>query len=228
MDKELFFAINGFAYSFEDKLWAVLTNLSDGLYSFVLLLPFIYKKPQYIWSVLLATIIFTIFGQAAKHILQIPRPPQILAPNEIHLIGPDWGTNAFPSGHASMIFNLAGVFALTTSKKWLRIILIAAASVIAFTRVAVGVHWPLDVLAGAALGWITVWLGLKIAQRTPWGWGCYAQKFLGAILLIACIVLFFLDYTGHTNIMREQRLFALVFFIFGSIQYVKVYTTRDI
>ena len=54
-----------------------------------------------------------------------------------------------------------------------------------------------------------------------------AQKILGAILLIACVVLFFLDYTGHTNIMREQRLFALVFFVFGSIQYLKVYTTRD-
>ena len=191
MDRELFFAINGFAYNFEDKLWAVLTNLSDGLYSFVLLLPFIYKKPQYIWSVLLATILFSIFGQAAKHVLQVPRPPQVLAPNEIHLIGPDWGTNAFPSGHASMIFNLAGVFVLTTSKKWLRIILIVAASIIAFTRVAVGVHWPLDVVAGAALGWITVWLGLKIAQRTPWGWGRYGPENIGCdpVDRLCCVVL---------------------------------------
>jgi len=226
LDKELFFAINGFAYNFEDKLWAVLTNLSDGLYSFVLLLPFIYKKPQYIWSVLLAAILFTIFGQAAKHILHVPRPPQILDPNEVHLIGPDWGTNALPSGHAAMIFNLAGVFALTTSKKWLRIALIACAAIIAFTRVAVGVHWPLDVVAGAALGWIAVWVGLKIAQQTPWGYRALAQKILGAILLIACVVLFFLDYTGHINIMREQRLFALVLFVFGFIQYVKIYKAK--
>lgn len=226
LNKDLFFAINGFAYNFEDKLWAVLTNLSDGLITFVLLLPFIYKKPQYIWSVLLAAILFTIFGQTAKHVLQIPRPPQVLAPNEVHLIGPDWGANAFPSGHASMIFNLAGVFALTTAKKWFRIVLIAAASVIALTRVAVGVHWPLDVVAGAALGWITIWLGLKLAQRTPWGWGSWAQKILGAILLMACVVLFFLDYTGHANIMREQRIFALVFFIIGFSQYIKVYKTK--
>ena len=171
-------------------------------------------------------ILFTIFGQTAKHVLQIPRPPQVLAPNEVHLIGPDWGANAFPSGHASMIFNLAGVFAMTTSRKWLRILLIVAAAFIAFTRVAVGVHWPLDVLAGAALGWIAVWLGLKIAQQTPWGYGRLAQMILGAILLIACVVLFFLDYTGHADIMREQRIFALVFFIIGFIQYRKVYKTK--
>jgi membrane-associated phospholipid phosphatase len=226
LNQELFFAINGFAYNFQDKLWALLTNLSDGLFTFVLLLPFVYKKPQYIWSVLLAAVLFTIFGQAVKHLLHVPRPPQVLAPNEVHLIGPDWGANAFPSGHAAMIFNLAGAFALTTSKKWLRVILICAAAFIALTRIAVGVHWPLDVVAGAALGWIMVWLGLKLAQRTPWGWGRVAQKILGAILLIACVVLFFVDYTGQTNIMREQRIFALVFFVFGASEYFKVYKTK--
>jgi membrane-associated phospholipid phosphatase len=227
LNRELFFAINGFAYQFQDKLWAILTNLSDGLYSFVLLLPFIHKKPQYIWAVLLATILFTIFGQAAKHILQVPRPPQILAPNEVNLIGPDWGTNAFPSGHASMIFNIAGVIALTTAKKWLRLLLISAAAIIALTRVAVGVHWPLDVAAGAALGWLTVWLGLKLAQKTPWGWGRWSQRIMGAILLIACGMLFFLDYTGHTNIMREQRIFALGFFVMGLLEYLKIFKEKS-
>lgn len=223
LNRELFFAINGFAYQFEDKLWAVLTNLSDGLYSFVLLLPFIHKKPQYIWSVLLAAILFTIFGQAVKHILHVPRPPQVLAPNEVNLIGPDWGTNAFPSGHASMIFIIAGALALTAANKWFRILLIAAAAVVALTRVAVGVHWPLDVVVGAAVGWLAVWLGLRIAQKTPWGWGWWAQRIFGAILLLACVVLFFLDYTGQTNIMREQRIFASVFFVIGFIQYLKIY-----
>ena len=223
LNRDLFFAINSFAAQFVDKLWALVTFFSDGLVTFVILLPFIYRKPQYIWAVLLAAILFTVAGQGIKHMLNVPRPPRVLEPHEFNLIGPDWGQNAFPSGHASMVFNLVGVFILTTAKKWLRWVLIAVGVFIALSRTAVGVHWPLDIVAGAMMGWLTVWLGLKLVPYTRWGWSGIGQKILGGILLLAAVALFVADYTGFANIMTAQRVIAAVFFLIGASEYLKLY-----
>jgi membrane-associated phospholipid phosphatase len=223
LNRDLFFAINGFAAQFVDKLWARVTFFSDGLVTFVILLPFIYRKPQYIWAVLLAAILFTLAGQGIKHLMNVPRPPRVLEPHEFNLIGPDWGQNAFPSGHASMVFNLVGVFILTTAKKWLRWILLAVGTFIAFSRIAVGVHWPLDVVAGMLMGWLTIWLGLKLVPYTRWGWSGIGQKILGVLLLVACAAMFFADYTGFINIMTEQRVIAAVFFLVGASEYLRLY-----
>lgn len=222
-NKELFLLINQASLFTGDKLWAVLTFFSDGLVSFVILLPFIYRKPRLIWAVFIAAVLFTLFGQAVKHIARVPRPPQVFSPDEFHLIGPDWGHNSFPSGHASMIFNLAGVFCLTVRKNWIRFCLISLAAIIALSRIVVGVHWPVDVLAGAALGWITVWIGLVISKKTSWAWTGVGQKVLGGVLLVGCALLFFVDYTGHDSIMLFQRMIALVFLVFGGHEYARVY-----
>jgi len=223
LNRMLFLAINGFAAQFADKLWAIITFFSDGLVSFVILLPLIHRKPQYIWSVLVAALLFTLLGQGIKHLMHVPRPPKVLASHEFNLIGPDWGQNSFPSGHASMIFNLVGVFALTTARRWLRWVLIALGAVIALSRTAVGVHWPQDVVAGALIGWVTVWLGLKLTPHTRWGWQKLGQKILGAVLLAAAVTMFFVDYSGFPDIMTEQRLIAVIFFTLGSWQYLNIY-----
>jgi membrane-associated phospholipid phosphatase len=219
----LFLIVNSLSKYTGDMMWAVLTFFSDGLVSFIILLPWIKKKPKLIWAVLIAAILFTLFGQGIKRIVDVPRPPQMLPADTFHLIGPDWGQHAFPSGHAAMIFILAGVFVFTISQKWLRWPLIAFASLIALSRVVVGVHWPLDILAGAAIGWVGVWIGLLISKYTNWGWRGIGQKIVGAILLVACVVLFFVDYTGYKGIMALQRLIAIVFFTVGMNEYLKIY-----
>lgn len=57
---------------------------------------------------------------------------------------------SFPSDHASASFALAVGIAVYRLR--LGIVLLALASVVAFARVYVGVHYPGDVLGGAALG----------------------------------------------------------------------------
>jgi len=225
---EIFLYINQISSLTGDKLWAVLTFFSDGLVSFVILLPFIFRKPRLIWAVFVAAVLFTVLGQGIKHITQIPRPPQVLASDRFHLIGPDWGHNSFPSGHASMIFNLAGVFSLTVLKNWIRFLLIGVALIIAVSRVVVGVHWPIDILAGAAMGWITVWIGLVVSKKTAWAWKGIGQKIMGAVLIFGCVLLFFVDYTGHQNIMFFQRIIALIFLIMGGHEYARVYSWKGL
>lgn len=69
-------------------------------------------------------------------------------------------TSSFPSGHATVAFACATVIALAVPR--LRRRLFALAALIAFSRVYVGVHYPLDVLAGAALG-VAIGLGVSAA-----------------------------------------------------------------
>lgn len=57
---------------------------------------------------------------------------------------------SFPSGHSATAFACATVIAWASPR--LRIPAFVLAAGIAWSRVYVGVHWPLDVLGGAALG----------------------------------------------------------------------------
>ena len=68
-------------------------------------------------------------------------------------------TYSFPSGHATVSFACATVLALAVPR--LRVPLYALAVLISFSRVYVGVHFPLDVIAGAVLG-----VAIAIALRT--------------------------------------------------------------
>ncbi len=222
-NQSLFFTINRLSQYTGDMFWAVLTIFSDGLVSFIILVPWIRRKPRLIWAVFLAAVMFTLIGQGIKRIVDVPRPPQLLAPDAFHLIGPDWGQHAFPSGHAAMIFMLAGVFVFTINKPRWRLFLIMLASLIALSRVVVGVHWPLDILAGSAIGWVGVWVGLRLSKYTGWGWRGIGQKIMGIVLLGACVVLFFLDYTGYKGIMELQRVIAVVFFTIGMNEYLQIY-----
>jgi membrane-associated phospholipid phosphatase len=73
-------------------------------------------------------------------------------PHEIGLeaIGGVPGSPSFPSGHAMSAFAVAAAIALLAPR--LRWPVLAVAALIGFSRVYLGVHFWLDVLAGAALG----------------------------------------------------------------------------
>jgi undecaprenyl-diphosphatase len=63
---------------------------------------------------------------------------------------------SFPSDHAALAFAVAATFAYAwPQRRWA---FIAVAAAIALGRVMAGVHYPSDVLAGAALGAFWAWL----------------------------------------------------------------------
>jgi membrane-associated phospholipid phosphatase len=93
------------------------------------------------------------------------RPP-LVYPEPKPLVGlPHSG--AFPSGHAATAFACATVLAWASPR--LRIPAFVLAAAIAWSRVYVGVHWPLDVLGGALLGALMGTLLVFLARR--WGFG---------------------------------------------------------
>lgn len=75
----------------------------------------------------------------------------------------DTDPHSFPSGHAARAFLIA-VIASALAPTWLAILLWIWAPLVALARVAMGVHYLSDVLAGAILGALIAWLGLQIYE----------------------------------------------------------------
>ena len=80
----------------------------------------------------------------------------------------DWGgiyrktdPHSFPSGHAARAVMLA-VIAVGLGPAWLAVLLVIWAPLVILARVAMGVHYLSDVLAGALVGAVTGWLALQL------------------------------------------------------------------
>jgi len=81
--------------------------------------------------------------------------PCWLIENTRLLIG---GSNSysFPSSHASSMFAVVSVLVYRLKdKKWLNTFLILLAALVSYSRIYVGVHYPLDVLGGIIIGILT-------------------------------------------------------------------------
>lgn len=69
--------------------------------------------------------------------------------------------HSFPSGHAARAIMLA-VLALGWGPGWLAALLVPWAPLVGLARIAMGLHFPTDVLAGAAVGLVAGVLALLI------------------------------------------------------------------
>ena len=210
VDPALFRFFNDLPLHTGPAFWAHLTILGDGLVCAVLFLPWIRSHPERVWGGVLGALAMFLILRLFKGTWSLPRPPAVLPPESVHVIGPGHRRGSFPSGHTSTVFLLVGIWALSVRNRLLPGPLIVLGTLVGISRMAVGVHWPSDVLAGAALGWTTAWLGLRWAGRTPWGTGRTAQLILGALLFICALVLLVVDHTGYPGVLGFQRIVATV------------------
>ena len=98
---------------------------------------------------------------ALKHALDFPRPPLALGLQAVHVVGRPEYYHSFPSGHAAFAF--AAAASLLPGAHWaLRALLVAFALWVAWARIAVGAHFPADVLGGALIGWFSAWLSARV------------------------------------------------------------------
>jgi undecaprenyl-diphosphatase len=89
------------------------------------------------------TLIALLANTAVKQVVRRPRPD--LGPDLVPLAS-TISSLSYPSAHATTSFAAAGALALPSAP------LYAAAGAMALTRPYLGVHYPSDVVAGAALG----------------------------------------------------------------------------
>lgn len=83
----------------------------------------------------------------------------------IHLPAGCGGQYGFCSSHAANSFAIAVGFYLLTKNKSAGVTLVLWASIISYSRVYLGAHYPLDVIVGALVGGIGAWGLLKAYER---------------------------------------------------------------
>ena len=137
-----------------DKAMVIITSLGNGgaIWILIAVLLMIKKKYRKIgFMVLGALILSTILGEGIlKHVVQRIRPSADIP--EINMLIAKPLSYSFPSGHAASSFAVAGVLS-KYFKKYAPEFL-GLASLIAFSRLYLYVHYPTDVLAGIILGLI--------------------------------------------------------------------------
>ena len=123
----------------------------------------IWRRPWLLVLVLASDFVADGLSLALRQAIGRDRPPLVYPEPKALVAVPH--TGAFPSGHASSAFACAAVLAWASPRLRLPAFVLAAA--IAWSRVYVGVHWPLDVLGGAILGVLVSIVLLKLAASPP-------------------------------------------------------------
>ena len=115
------------------------------------------------WQVVLAVVLAQgLVDHGVKPLIARPRP--FVADTRARVVGYHPETYSFPSGHTTTSFAAATVlaFALTRRRAALTWALAVA---VAFSRIYIGVHYPLDVAVGALIG---VLLGILVTGGRAW------------------------------------------------------------
>jgi undecaprenyl-diphosphatase len=108
----------------------------------------VYRRWGALWVTLIAVALADWSSAGLKALIDRDRPP-VDYPRPKALV-PVPRDASFPSGHAATSFAAATVLTFAFPRLAPALFLLAAA--VAFSRVYVGVHYPLDVVGGAALG----------------------------------------------------------------------------
>jgi undecaprenyl-diphosphatase len=125
-----------------------------------LVLAVLWRRPWFFVALVTATLAADGLSYVLRQLIGRDRPPLVYADPRPLVAVPQ--TGAFPSGHSASAFAAATVIAWSSRR--LAVPAYVLAVLVAWSRVYVGVHWPLDVLGGAALG---VLVGTLVVKALP-------------------------------------------------------------
>jgi len=146
-------------------VWALVTRFGDERVVLLLTLLFARRRPEVFWALLLAALWGILYARGLKHLVDALRPPAVLPPELLQVTGPRLRSHSFPSGHTVTAFVFAGVLFAFARHAGERLALLLGATLVGLSRVALGVHWPQDVLAGAFGGLLAAALGVWLARH---------------------------------------------------------------
>lgn len=153
---EIIRAVQLISSPFLDGFFEFMTNLHHidfYILTFPLLL-WLYDKrfTRYLISVFLVGYATNGF---LKHFFDTLRPPadQVRKVFEYTATGP-----AMPSGHAQNPLMFWGAIALQVNRRWVTVVLAVVVFLIGLSRIYGGLHWPIDILVGWAIGAVMLFL----------------------------------------------------------------------
>ena len=151
---------------FMTPIWKFITFLGDAgwfwiLLTIILLIP---KKTRKIGIVSFVSIAIGVLitNVALKNIVARTRPYEVV--EGLNLLVAKAHDYSFPSGHSCASFASAFAIYKTSPKKY-GIPALILASLIAFSRLYVGIHYPTDVIAGVIIGIVSAVLSVFIIAK---------------------------------------------------------------
>ena len=178
-DTTIFLFLNGLGTPFFDPFWMIVTHKFTNIIFYLGLSLWFYKIKggrQTLFLLLSVGILILVTDQVTnffKYGFERLRPchnPEIQDVMRIVKKGCG-GLYGYFSGHASNSFALATYFSIIFSSRFTKIqfVLYLIAACIAYSRVYIGVHYPLDIISGAFFGslWAFVFssISFKVFQR---------------------------------------------------------------
>jgi len=153
-DQSVFYLINGAHCRFLDGFMVVVTYLGETWVLIPLMaILFILTFKKRTWPLFLLVVVTLLTSDAAAHWIKPHaarlRPSHAL-PNVHILMNYTGGQYGFPSSHATNSFALAVLLGWAWPRR--RWAFIGLALLISYSRIYLGVHYPGDILGGAALG----------------------------------------------------------------------------
>lgn len=161
----LFFINNNMHGHIMDKAMVFITSLGNGGFIWIMIAVSLMCNKKYRnigFMALGALILSTILGEGIlKHVVQRIRPSADIPAVNLLISKPL--SYSFPSGHTTSSFAVAGVLAKYFKSYALEFF--SLASLIAFSRLYLDVHYPTDVLAGIILGLICSRIAIYVFKR---------------------------------------------------------------
>lgn len=116
--------------------------------------------------VFIPVLVAVVYSEALKILFLTPRPSLVM--DQVNLLYEYGAIDSFPSSHATVYAALA-MSAYFYSKR-LGVFLFGGAALIGLARIFVGVHWPLDVVAGFIVGTLVSFVSyvflIKLFRKT--------------------------------------------------------------
>jgi undecaprenyl-diphosphatase len=159
-DKSLFLTLNGLHTSWMDHfMWL----MSETLVWLPFFLFFLYvlirtKKSQSLWLILTFALLITFTDQIASGVFK-PLVERLRPTHDpglaglVHIVNKyNGGHFGFFSSHSANVFAFAGLSLLLIRNWMYSVCILIWATLISYSRIYLGVHFPLDILTGAIFG----------------------------------------------------------------------------
>jgi undecaprenyl-diphosphatase len=166
-DTQFFLFLNNLGNTSWDGFWLFVTEKWSSIPIYAILLYLIFKN--YGWKgtlviVVCVALMITATDQIAslfKYGVRRPRPCQVAELKEhMRFIADGCGRFGYFSAHAASSMAAAVFLGLSLQKwyKYLPFLLLVWAVITGYSRIYLGVHYPLDVVSGMAFGGLAGWL----------------------------------------------------------------------
>lgn len=218
LNKNLFVEFNLIAANIDYLYWPHVTNLGDGLMTSMLVFPFIRKKPDMIWAFLIGILFTTLLCHGVKEITAVARPPAVLSQDIFNIIGPAYTKRSFPSGHSATIATVGCILVYGVQNHWAKSGFMFLVVISGFSRIALGIHWPVDVAIGISLGWVCGILGLSIIQSITFK-RKYDRHILFLLFSFATVIGVLIYRTPYEGTAWSQITWIILFSMIGTKEF---------